>query len=73
MFNLSLTRAILKQYFNINYFDMPPSHLVPPVPNRHSYILWIDEVRNKRTKHSEERSNELEELKYVVTRRLRSS
>ncbi|GMI08943.1 hypothetical protein TrLO_g4721 [Triparma laevis f. longispina] len=44
MFNLSLTRAILKQYFNINYFDMPPSHLVPPVPNRHSYILWIDEL-----------------------------
>ncbi|GMH93090.1 hypothetical protein TrST_g13716 [Triparma strigata] len=43
-FNLCLTRAILKAYFSIRYFEIPRSHLVPPVPNRHSYVLWINSL-----------------------------
>jgi 23S rRNA A1618 N6-methylase RlmF len=43
-FNLALTRALLRKEFGVEYFEMPENHLVPPVPNRLSYVRWIEEL-----------------------------
>jgi 23S rRNA (adenine1618-N6)-methyltransferase len=40
-FNVSLTRAILDKEFGLKLPSMPEENLVPPVPNRLNYVLWI--------------------------------
>lgn len=43
-FNVSLTRAILDTEFKLKLPSMPKENLVPPVPNRFNYILWIKQL-----------------------------
>jgi 23S rRNA (adenine1618-N6)-methyltransferase len=33
-----LNRALLKTYYNINFWDIPPNYLCPPIPGRVDYI-----------------------------------
>ena len=40
-FNKSLSRAILKHYFQLSLPSIPNGYLCPPIPNRLNYILWI--------------------------------
>jgi 23S rRNA A1618 N6-methylase RlmF len=43
-FNASLTRAILDKEFGLKMPSMPEENLVPPVPNRFNYVLWIKQL-----------------------------
>ncbi|MDO9257258.1 MAG: 23S rRNA (adenine(1618)-N(6))-methyltransferase RlmF [Bacteroidales bacterium] len=39
-----LNRALLKQYYNIDYWDIPQGYLCPPIPGRADYIHHIAEL-----------------------------
>lgn len=36
-----LNRALLKKYYNLNYWDIPQGYLCPPIPGRADYIHYI--------------------------------
>ena len=38
-----LTRALLQRDHGIAW-DLPPGHLVPPVPNRANYLHWLNDL-----------------------------
>ncbi|XP_031778528.1 U6 small nuclear RNA (adenine-(43)-N(6))-methyltransferase [Nasonia vitripennis] len=40
-----LTKTLLKHDFNLDV-DIPPNHLVPALPLRLNYILWIEDLLN---------------------------
>jgi len=40
----SLNKALLKYYYNINYWDIPPNYLCPPIPGRADYIHYIADL-----------------------------
>lgn len=40
----ALNAALLKQYYNINDWDIPDGALCPPIPGRADYIHWIAEL-----------------------------
>jgi 23S rRNA (adenine1618-N6)-methyltransferase len=40
----ALNAALLKQYYNINDWDIPEGALCPPIPGRADYIHWIAEL-----------------------------
>ncbi|MFN0049136.1 MAG: 23S rRNA (adenine(1618)-N(6))-methyltransferase RlmF [Cytophagales bacterium] len=43
----SLNKALLKQYYDIEYWDIPAGYLCPPIPGRANYIHHIaDLMRN---------------------------
>lgn len=37
----ALNKALLKQYYNIEYWDIPKNFLCPPIPGRADYIHYI--------------------------------
>jgi len=39
-----LNKALLKDYYNIQYWDVPDGYLVPPIPSRSDYIHHIAEL-----------------------------
>ena len=39
-----LTRTLLQADFGINYWEIPENRLIPPVPSRLNYILWIHDL-----------------------------
>lgn len=39
-----LNKALLKQYYGIDYWDIPPGYLCPPVPGRADYIHHIADL-----------------------------
>jgi 23S rRNA (adenine1618-N6)-methyltransferase len=39
-----LNRALLKQYYNIDYWDIPQGYLCPPIPGRADYIHYIADL-----------------------------
>lgn len=39
----TLTKCLLKQDFNLTV-DLPPKQLVPTLPLRLNYILWIEDI-----------------------------
>ena len=39
-----LNQALLKSYYNINYWEIPEGYLVPPIPSRSDYIHHIAEL-----------------------------
>jgi len=51
-FNLALTRALLKENFELTLPVMPKGYLTPPIPNRLNYVLWIKELL-RQTYHSQ--------------------
>ncbi|QHI38719.1 Ribosomal RNA large subunit methyltransferase F [Kordia antarctica] len=36
-----LNKALLKQYYNIDYWDIPANYLCPPIPGRADYIHYV--------------------------------
>lgn len=40
----ALARAHLQEAFDVHGWSVPPGHLVPAIPNRLSYILWINDL-----------------------------
>jgi 23S rRNA (adenine1618-N6)-methyltransferase len=42
-----LNTALLKQHYNINYWDFPDANLCPPIPGRVEYIHVINNLLNK--------------------------
>jgi 23S rRNA (adenine1618-N6)-methyltransferase len=43
-----LNQALLKKYYGINYWDIPPQFLVPPVPGRSDYIHYLADLVGER-------------------------
>ena len=39
-----LNRALLKAYYNINFWDIPPNYLCPPIPGRVDYIHYLADL-----------------------------
>jgi 23S rRNA (adenine1618-N6)-methyltransferase len=39
-----LNRALLKHYYNINYWDIPRNYLCPPIPGRADYIHYVADL-----------------------------
>ena len=39
-----LNKALLKHYYDINYWDIPPGYLCPPIPGRADYIHHIADL-----------------------------
>jgi 23S rRNA (adenine1618-N6)-methyltransferase len=39
-----LNRALLKTYYNINYWDIPANYLCPPIPGRVDYIHYLADL-----------------------------
>jgi 23S rRNA (adenine1618-N6)-methyltransferase len=39
-----LNRALLKQYYNIDYWDIPANYLCPPIPGRADYIHYAADL-----------------------------
>lgn len=39
-----LNKALLKQYYNIDYWDIPPHYLCPPIPGRADYIHYMADL-----------------------------
>ena len=44
LFNVSLTRALLNEHFQLQLPSLPEGHLCPPLPNRANYICWLNEL-----------------------------
>jgi 23S rRNA (adenine1618-N6)-methyltransferase len=42
-----LNQALLKKYYGINYWDIPPQFLIPPVPGRSDYIHYLADLLGK--------------------------
>ncbi len=50
---IALNKALLKRYYNIDYWELPQGYLCPPIPGRADYIHYIadlfgEEKRNLR-------------------------
>ena len=39
-----LNKALLKNYYNLEYWDIPPDYLCPPIPGRADYIHHISDL-----------------------------
>jgi len=39
-----LNRALLKHYYQINHWDIPPHYLCPPIPGRADYIHYLADL-----------------------------
>jgi 23S rRNA (adenine1618-N6)-methyltransferase len=39
-----LNRALLKTYYNINFWDIPANYLCPPIPGRADYIHYLADL-----------------------------
>lgn len=47
----ALNTALLKKFYNLNYWDIPSGYLIPPIPGRADYIHNIaDLLQNKKGK-----------------------
>ncbi|MDH5825424.1 23S rRNA (adenine(1618)-N(6))-methyltransferase RlmF [Sphingobacterium faecium] len=42
-----LNKALLQQYYNIQYWDIPKENLCPPIPGRADYIHYIADILAK--------------------------
>jgi 23S rRNA (adenine1618-N6)-methyltransferase len=40
----TLNRALLKHFYSIEYWDIPPNYLCPPIPGRADYIHYIADL-----------------------------
>jgi 23S rRNA (adenine1618-N6)-methyltransferase len=41
---MMLNKALLKHHYNINYWQIPPGYLCPPIPGRADYIHYIADL-----------------------------
>lgn len=42
-----LNKALLKQYYQINHYELPKTNLVPPIPGRADYIHYVADLLAK--------------------------
>jgi 23S rRNA (adenine1618-N6)-methyltransferase len=40
----ALNKALLKSYYKINFWDIPPNYLCPPIPSRVNYIHYLADL-----------------------------
>lgn len=40
----ALNKALLKHFYGINYWDIPPGYLCPPIPGRADYIHYLADL-----------------------------
>ena len=40
----ALNVALLKHYYNVEYWDIPPRYLVPPIPGRADYLHYVADL-----------------------------
>ncbi len=45
-----LNKALLKHYYNIEYWDIPQGYLCPPIPGRADYLHYIADLLSKSNK-----------------------
>ncbi|MCY1718941.1 23S rRNA (adenine(1618)-N(6))-methyltransferase RlmF [Prolixibacteraceae bacterium Z1-6] len=45
---IALNRALLKHFYNINYWKIPAGYLCPPIPGRADYIHYIADLMSTR-------------------------
>ena len=45
-----LNKALLKHYYNIDYWDIPQHYLCPPIPGRADYIHYIADILSSNNK-----------------------
>jgi 23S rRNA (adenine1618-N6)-methyltransferase len=43
-----LNRALLKQYYDLDYWDIPQGYLCPPIPGRADYIHYVADLLGSR-------------------------
>ncbi len=39
-----LNRALLKQYYQVDYWDIPAGYLCPPIPRRADYLHYLADI-----------------------------
>lgn len=47
----TLNKAILKHFYNIQYWEIPANYLCPPIPGRADYIHYLADLLDIKTKH----------------------
>ena len=45
----SLNQALLKNYYNLSYWDIPENYLCPPIPGRADYIHYLADLLQTKT------------------------
>ena len=45
---MNLNKALLKRFYNIDYWEIPKGFLAPPIPSRANYIHYIADLLQKR-------------------------
>ncbi|WP_291782469.1 23S rRNA (adenine(1618)-N(6))-methyltransferase RlmF [Cecembia sp.] len=48
---LALNRALLKQYYRIDYWSIPENYLCPPIPGRADYIHYVADLLAEQPDH----------------------
>jgi len=48
----ALNKAILNSYFSVQHFELPEDYLIPPIPGRLDYLLYLNDLlpKSKNTK-----------------------
>jgi len=54
-----LNKALLKHYYNIDYWDIPQNYLTPPIPGRADYIHHIADLLSKSNNHKIPKGNKI--------------
>lgn len=47
----ALNKALLKTFYRVNYWDIPPNYLCPPVPGRADYVHYIADLLSDNLDH----------------------
>jgi len=57
-----LNKALLKHFYNIDYWDIPPNYLCPPIPGRADYIHYAADILADLNKGSAPTGNKIKML-----------
>jgi 23S rRNA (adenine1618-N6)-methyltransferase len=57
-----LNRALLKTHYNIEFWDIPPNYLCPPIPGRADYIHYLADLLGDSTKQDIPRGSDIKVL-----------
>ncbi|MDA8586762.1 23S rRNA (adenine(1618)-N(6))-methyltransferase RlmF [Rhodobacteraceae bacterium] len=57
-----LNRALLKTYYNINFWDIPANYLCPPIPGRVDYIHYLADLLAASNNHEIPRGRHIKAL-----------
>lgn len=57
-----LNRSLLKTYYNVNFWDIPPNYLCPPIPGRVDYVHYLADLLARSNKHEIPRGHNIKVL-----------